>query len=94
MKVTDSDPWYVTIINFMVAGHVTLGENKKRLIYESRWNLWDAPYLYRVCSDGILRRCVPADEGMKIIEKCHAAPYGDHYGAFRTHAKIWQSGFF
>jgi len=31
---------------------------------------------------------------MKIIERCHASPYGGHYGAFRTHAKIWQSGFF
>jgi hypothetical protein len=31
---------------------------------------------------------------MKIIEKCHSSPYGGHFGAFRTHAKIWQSGFF
>jgi hypothetical protein len=31
---------------------------------------------------------------MKIIEKCHSSPYGGHYGAFCTHAKIWQSGFF
>jgi hypothetical protein len=31
---------------------------------------------------------------MKIVEKCHSSPYGGHYGAFRTHAKIWQSGFF
>jgi hypothetical protein len=94
LKVTDSDPWYATIVNFMVAGYVPTGKNKKRLIYESHRHLWDAPYLYRVCSNGLLRRCVPVDEGMKIIEKCHAAPYGGHYGAFRTHAKIWQSGFF
>jgi len=31
---------------------------------------------------------------MQIIQKCHASPYGGHYGVFRTHAKIWQSGFF
>nr|CAD40178.2 OSJNBa0061A09.17 [Oryza sativa Japonica Group] len=94
LKVTDSDPWYAPIVNFMVAWHVPPGENKKRLSYESRKRLWDAPYLYRVCSDSLLRRCVPADEGMEIIEKCRVAPYGSHYGAFRTHAKIWQSGFF
>ncbi len=88
LKVRDFDPWYVTIVNFMVAGHVPPRENKKRLIYESRSHLWDAPYLYRVCSDGLLRRCVSADEGIKIIEKCHVAPYGGHYGEFRTHAKI------
>ena len=32
--------------------------------------------------------------GMQIIQKCHTSPYGGHYGVFRTHAKIWQSGFF
>jgi hypothetical protein len=78
----------------IVAGYVPPGENKRKLIYESRHHLWDEPYLYRVCSDGLLRRCVPAEEAIKIIERCHSSPYGGHYGAFRTNAKIWQSGFF
>ena len=94
MKVTNSTPWYANIVNFMVSGYVPAGENKKKLIYESRLHLWDDPYLYRVCSDGLLRRCVPAAEGTRIIEKCHATPYGGHYGVFRTQAKIWRSGFF
>jgi len=94
MKVIDSAPWYANIVNFMVSGYVPPGENKKKLIYESRLHLWDDSYLYRVCSDGLLRRCVPAAKGTRIIEKCHAAPYGGHYGVFRTQAKIWQSGFF
>ena len=55
---------------------------------------WDEPYLFRVCSNGLLRKCVPAEEGIKIIERCHSSPYGGHYGAFRTHAKIWHSGLF
>jgi hypothetical protein len=93
-KVTKSDPWYANIINFMVAGYVPSGENKKKLIYESRLHIWDPPYLFRICSDGLLRRCVPVEEGVHIIQKSHASPYGGHYGAFRTHAKIWQSGFF
>jgi hypothetical protein len=33
-------------------------------------------------------------EGFQIIEKCHTAPYGGHFGVFRTQAKIWQSGFY
>jgi hypothetical protein len=78
----------------MVAGYVRPGANKKNLIYESRHHLWDEPYLFQVYSDGLLRRCVPTEEGIKIIEKCHSSPYGGHYGAFRIHAKVWQSGFF
>ena len=56
LKVTDSTPWYANIVNFMVSGYVPPGENKKKLIYESRRHLWDDPYLYRVCTDGLLRR--------------------------------------
>jgi hypothetical protein len=59
-KITRSDPWYANIVNFMVVGHVPLGENKTKLIYESHLHIWDPPYLFRVCSDGLLRRCVPA----------------------------------
>ena len=94
LKVTDSYPWYANIVNFMVSGYVPPGENKKKLLYESRRHLWDDPYLYRVCSDGLLRRCVPAAEGIQIIEKCHSTPYGGHYVVFHTQAKIWQSGFY
>jgi hypothetical protein len=78
----------------MVTGNVTLGENKRRLVYESCLHIWDPSYLFRVCSNGLLRRCVPAKEGIKIIKRCHSSPYRGHYGAFRTHAKIWESGFF
>jgi hypothetical protein len=66
-KVTKSDPWYANIVNFMVAGHVPPGENKRKLIYESRLHIWDPSYLFRVCADGLLRRCVPAEEGIQII---------------------------
>jgi hypothetical protein len=93
-QVNRSDPWYTDIVNFIVAGYVPPGGNKKKLIYESCIHLWDEPYLFRVCSDGLLRRCVPVEEGLKIIERCHSLPYGGHYEAFRTHAKIWESGFF
>jgi hypothetical protein len=93
-RINRSNPWYANIVNFMVAGYVPPRADKRKLIYESRHHIWDEPYLFRVCSDGLLRRCVPAEEGIKIIQRCHSSPYGGHYGAFRTHGKIWQSGFF
>jgi hypothetical protein len=48
LKVMDSTPWYANIMNFMVAGYVPPGENKNKLLYESRHHLWDDLYLYRV----------------------------------------------
>ena len=31
LKVTNSNPWYANIVNFMVIGYVPPGENKKKL---------------------------------------------------------------
>jgi hypothetical protein len=81
-QISRSDPWYTNIVNFIVAGYVPPRGGKRKLIYESRLHIWDDPYVFRVCSDGLLRRCVLAEEGIKIIEHCHSSPYGGHYEAF------------
>jgi hypothetical protein len=78
LKFTGFNPLYANTINFMVAGYVPLGENMQKLIHESHLHLWDD--LHRVCSDGLLRRCVLVEEATKIIERCHSAPYGGHCG--------------
>ena len=56
--INRSDPWYVDIVNLMVLGYVPPEGNKKKLIQESRSHIRDEPYLFRVCSDGLQRRCV------------------------------------
>jgi hypothetical protein len=70
----------------MVAGYIPLGGDKRKLKYDARFHLWDDLYLYQISADGLLRRCIPMPEAMKIIERCHASPYGGHYGAYHTHA--------
>jgi hypothetical protein len=45
-KVTSVNSWYADIVNFMVAGYVPPGENKRKLIQESHLHLWDDPYLF------------------------------------------------
>ena len=88
LKVIDSNPWCANIVNYMVACYVAPREDKRKLKYQSHCHLWDDPYLYQVCAHGLLLRCVPMVEAKKIIERCHASPYGGHYGAFCTNAKI------
>jgi hypothetical protein len=94
LKVSTTDPWYANIINYIVVGYIPPGAERKKIIQDSRLHLWDHLYLYQVCTDGLLRRCIPAFETWKILECCHSSPYGCHYGAFRTNAKVWQSGFY
>jgi hypothetical protein len=95
LKVMDSNPWYANIVNFMVSRYVPPGENKKKLIFESRRHLCDDPYLYRVCTDGLLRRCVPVAEGIQIIEKCHTQHTKatlEHSGLKQKFGKVVSSG--
>jgi hypothetical protein len=94
LKVSTTNPWYVNIFNYIVAGYIPPGVDKKKIIRDSRLHLWDDPYLYQVCVDGLLRRCILAFETWKILEHCHSSPYGGHYGVFRTNDKVWQSGFY
>jgi hypothetical protein len=93
LKVSTTDMWYANIINYIVVGYIPPGVDKKKIIRDCGLHHWDDPYLYQVCVDGLLRRCIPAFESWKILEHCHLLPYGGHYGAFRTNAKMWQSGF-
>jgi hypothetical protein len=65
LRVTDSNPWYANIVNFMVSGYVPPGENRKKLQTESRHHLWDDLYLYRICVDGLLRGACLRQRGYK-----------------------------
>ena len=42
----------------------------------------------------IIRRCVSESEQGKILNECHASPYGGHFSGERTTHKILQSGFY
>jgi hypothetical protein len=94
LKVSTTDSWDANMVNYIVAGYIPPGADRKKIIQDSRLHLWDDSYLYRVCADGLLRRCIPDLETWKILKRCHSSPYGGHYGAFWTNAKVWQSGFY
>ena len=42
----------------------------------------------------IIRRCVLESEQGKILQECHASPYGGHFAGDKTTHKILQSGFY
>jgi hypothetical protein len=62
LKVSTTDPWYTNVINYIVVDYIPPGADKKKIIRDSRLHLWDDPYLYQVCADGLLRRYIPTSE--------------------------------
>jgi hypothetical protein len=55
LKASTIDPWYANIVNYIVAGCIPPWVGRKKIILDSILQLWDDPYLYRVCADGLLR---------------------------------------
>nr|GEV14314.1 DNA-directed DNA polymerase [Tanacetum cinerariifolium] len=61
-----------------------------------RWQtlFQDDPYLFRICTDQIIRRCVHGQEAFDILKACHEGPTGSHHGANLTAKKVFDVGFF
>ncbi|XP_019261991.1 PREDICTED: uncharacterized protein LOC109239853 [Nicotiana attenuata] len=53
----------------------------------------DEPYLFRICVDNMIQRCIPEIDQSSILQACHAFPYGSHFGRVRIAAKVLGSGF-
>ena len=62
-------PWYADIVNYLATGNLPdfIGKNKQEKIRsEAKYYVWDDPYLWKFCSDQIIRRCVPEHEHKSI----------------------------
>ncbi|XP_070011436.1 uncharacterized protein [Nicotiana sylvestris] len=90
-------PWYADFANYLVSGIVPydLSSVQKKTFYrDCRMYYWDEPYLFRICVDNMIRRCVPEIEQSSVLQACHASVYGGHFGGVRTVAKVLETSFF
>ncbi|PIN05685.1 hypothetical protein CDL12_21773 [Handroanthus impetiginosus] len=67
---------------------------QKKFLFDIRKYFWDEPFLFRQCSNNIMRRCISKVEMNDILKQCHASPYGGHFQRDRTATKVLQSGFY
>ncbi|WCJ22553.1 Gag-Pol polyprotein [Euphorbia peplus] len=90
-------PWFAHIANFLAGSYkpFKMSTNQRRKFYaEIKYYFWEEPYLFRLCADQIIRRCVTQEEGELILHHCHSQESGGHHGASRTASKVFQAGFF
>ena len=65
-----------------------------KLKSEAKYYFWDDPYLWRMCSDQVIRRCIPEWEQKDVLNHCHALACGGHFGPRKTARKVLDSGFY
>ncbi|GJU35652.1 reverse transcriptase domain-containing protein [Tanacetum coccineum] len=54
-------------------------QQKKKFFKDVKHYFWDDPYLFRICADQIIRRCVHGQEALEILKACHEGPTGGHH---------------
>nr|GEX33499.1 reverse transcriptase domain-containing protein [Tanacetum cinerariifolium] len=67
---------------------------KNKFFKDVKHYFWDDPFLFKICTDQVIRRCVHDKEALDILEACHNGPTGRHHGANLTSKKVFDSGFF
>nr|GEU43555.1 retrovirus-related Pol polyprotein from transposon TNT 1-94 [Tanacetum cinerariifolium] len=55
---------------------------------------WDDIFLFNICVDQVIRRCVHDQEAIDILKACHNRPTGGHHGPNYTAKKVFDSGFY
>ncbi|KAH9705544.1 hypothetical protein KPL70_011915 [Citrus sinensis] len=90
-------PWYADIVNYLVTGQLPehwTKQDKAKFFAEIKNFFWDDPYLFKYCTDQIVRRCVPENEIQNILSFCHEQACGGHFSAKKTTTKVLQCGFY
>ncbi|CAM8923641.1 unnamed protein product [Rhodiola kirilowii] len=81
MSAEDDAPWYADFVNYLTCNILPEGLNynqKSKFLHDILRYYWDDPFLYKLCSDGIYRTCVPKEDFKEIIACCHSSSYGGH----------------
>ncbi|CAM8933186.1 unnamed protein product [Rhodiola kirilowii] len=97
MSAEGDAPWYADYVNYLTCNILPEGLNynqRSKFLHDVSRYYWDDPFLYKLCSDGIYRTCVPKEDFKGIIACCHSSSYGGHGSASKTTSKILQSGFY
>nr|GEY14373.1 reverse transcriptase domain-containing protein [Tanacetum cinerariifolium] len=71
---SESTPWFADFTNFHAENFIVKGmssQQKKKLFKDVRHYFWDDPYLIRICTDQIIRRCVHGQGANDILRACH-----------------------
>ncbi|GJZ63342.1 reverse transcriptase domain-containing protein [Tanacetum coccineum] len=93
----DSTPWFADFANYHAGNFVVKGmssQQKNKFFKDVKHYFWDDPFLFKICADQMIRRCVHGKEALDILEACHNGPTGGHHGANLTAKKVFDAGFF
>nr|GEV42743.1 hypothetical protein [Tanacetum cinerariifolium] len=92
-----STPWFVDFANYHAGNFVVKrmsSQQKNKFFKDVKHYFWDDPFLFKICVDQVIQRCVHGQEAIDILKSCHNGPTGGHHGPNYTTKKVFNFGFY
>ncbi|GJU32387.1 reverse transcriptase domain-containing protein [Tanacetum coccineum] len=70
----NTTPWFADLANYHAGNFVKKGmssQQKRKFFKDAKHYYWDDPYLFKICADQVIRRCVFGKEAHEILMACH-----------------------
>nr|GEW38810.1 reverse transcriptase domain-containing protein [Tanacetum cinerariifolium] len=85
--------WFADFANYHTRNFIVKGmssQQKSKFFKDVKHYFWEDPYLFKVCPDQIIRRCVSGQEAIDMLKACHSGPTGGHHRPNYTARKVVQ----
>ncbi|GJW88371.1 reverse transcriptase domain-containing protein [Tanacetum coccineum] len=95
--LVNSTPWFADFANYHAGNFIVKGmssQQKNKFFKDVKHYFWDDPFLFKICADQVIRRCVHDKEALDILEACHNGPKGGNHRVNLIARKVFDAGFF
>nr|GEW27652.1 reverse transcriptase domain-containing protein [Tanacetum cinerariifolium] len=92
-----STSWFAHFVNYHAGNFFVKGmssQQKNKFFKDVKHYFWDDPFLFKVCADQVIWRCVYGQEAVYILKACHNRPTEGHHGLNYTAKKVSDSDFY
>nr|GEV00776.1 reverse transcriptase domain-containing protein [Tanacetum cinerariifolium] len=89
--------WFADFANYHAGNFVVKGmssQQKSKFFKDVKHYFWDDPFLFKICDDQVIRRCVHGHEAIDILKAYHYGPTRGHHGPNYIVEKVFDSGFY
>nr|GFC75712.1 reverse transcriptase domain-containing protein [Tanacetum cinerariifolium] len=96
-RCDSSTSWFADFANYHARNFVVKGmssQQKKKFFKDVKHYFWDDPFLFKICADQVIRRCVHGQEAIDILKACHNGPTEGHHGRNYTAKKVFDFEFY
>nr|GEX15832.1 reverse transcriptase domain-containing protein [Tanacetum cinerariifolium] len=92
-----STPWFADFANYHAGNFVVKGmssQQKNKFFKDVKHYFWDDPFLFKICADQVIQRCVHEQEAINILKVCHYRPTEGHHGLNYKAKNVFDPGFY